>query len=96
MNNLWVWLLQHILDRYYWYDNYYPRSNHWRKLRERKIKQVKRRCEYCGRLIAHNQVFHVHHKLYYRNGKSILWHEKLNDLQVLHEDCHKKIHNVKG
>jgi len=93
MNTFLVWLLRLVLPRRFWYRRIYLWSTHWRELREKKIKQVKRRCEHCGRLIAYNQVIHVHHKLYYRNGKSILWREKLNDLQVLHEACHKLEHS---
>lgn len=93
MNNLWVWLLQQILPRRYWYRNLYLRSNHWRKIRAAKIQQAKRRCLNCGHIIPHNQLVDVHHKYYYSNRVSILWHEKLNDLQVLCRACHNKEHS---
>jgi 5-methylcytosine-specific restriction endonuclease McrA len=36
----------------------------------------------------------VHHLRYYRNGKSILWHEQLSDLEVLCRSCHTQEHKT--
>lgn len=86
MNNLLVWLLQQILERHYWYDNIYLRSNHWQKMkREYKMNY----CEKCG--AEHG--LELHHKTYYdRKGRSILWRERDRHFETLCRECHGTIH----
>jgi len=60
-------------------------SDHWRELREAKILDSDGKCEKCGR----RSQLHVHHKTYERRGR-----ERLDDLQVLCENCHYGVHTV--
>lgn len=98
MNNWLVWLLSFILPRRMWYRNYYMRSKHWRMMSKLKKEFMQYRCERCKRIYYNQDWFtslDVHHLRYYRNGKSILWHEELYDLQVLCRTCHNKEHERK-
>ena len=104
MNNWLVWLLSFILPRRMWYRNYYLRSKHWRGaepegIKWKKMIEKKWTCELCGvsaetktGTLKSNVILDVHHLRYYRNGKSILWHERPEDLQVLCRTCHNKEH----
>ena len=91
MNNLIVWLLRLILPRRFWYRNFYLRSRHWRMVRRAKLEAVKYKCEKC-----HNKPYFVdeftpldvHHLTYRR-----IFHETLNDLQVLCRTWHKLEHS---
>lgn len=62
----------------------YLRSDHWKKRRQRFIKNTHKRCFICR---AKNVVFHVHHKRYTNLGN-----EKHNDLRLLCEKCHNTVH----
>ena len=99
MNNWLVWLLSFILPRRKWYRNYYLRSRHWRETRKNKIKKHDYWCDCCSRIAKIGTIqqwrLDVHHRYYYRNGKSILWHERPEDLQVLCRTCHNKEHERK-
>jgi len=57
----------------------YLLSDTWRRKRQRKFKQVGRKCELCGAV----RQLEVHHLHYDSLGK-----EKLADLQVLCTECH--------
>ena len=54
-------------------------SPKWHRIRQRKFKQVGRKCELCGAL----DKIEVHHLTYQR-----LFRERLGDLQVLCKSCH--------
>ena len=106
MNNWLVWLLSFILPRRKWYRNYYLRSKHWRETRLKKHNELKKlACEKCKKpmwFIVEDGYFQIkgasldiHHRYYYRNGKSILWNERPEDLQVLCRTCHNKEHERK-
>jgi len=88
MNNLLVWLWQFILPRRYWYRRLYLRSNHWQTVKRMYKKQA---CENCGKVYS----LDLHHKTYYENGRSVLWHEKKKHLKTLCRECHDKEH-LKG
>ena len=60
----------------------YLRTDHWRKLRNKKLKQIKL-CEFCRR----DWNLQVHHHTYERIGC-----EWLRDLVVVCDDCHEEIH----
>lgn len=91
MNNLIVWLLRLILPRRFWYRNFYLRSRHWRMVRRAKLEAVKYKCEKCKVKKYNGNGFiplDVHHLTYRR-----IFHETLNDLQVLCRTCHKLEHS---
>lgn len=74
-----------------WYIEYLA-SDHWKKLRERKLESVGRKCETCGRLARRTPGgflggLDVHHLSYER-----LRNEPLDDLQVLCFQCHAVEH----
>lgn len=66
------------------YENYL-KSQHWGKLRL-KVLENHPVCEKCGS----DKILQIHHKTYDRLGD-----ERLSDLQVLCQECHKKVHNKK-
>lgn len=85
MNNFLVFLLQFILPRRVWYRKLYLRSRHWREIRYVKLGSVGYHCEKCR---THSERgFDVHHLTY-----AHIWHERLNELQVLCRSCHKEQH----
>lgn len=57
-------------------------SDAWRRLRARRIRQARGRCEWCGWLADRLE---LHHKTYERLG-----HERDSDLELLCPDCHRK------
>lgn len=61
----------------------YIDSDAWLLMRERKFRQVGRRCQKCG---YGPYPLQVHHQTYKRLG-----HEWLSDLQVLCIPCHEKV-----
>jgi hypothetical protein len=64
----------------------YLQSDDWKKIAAKKRKQAKNRCQLCNN---GEVTLHVHH-LTYEN----LYKEKLIDLIVLCEKCHKNFHNT--
>jgi 5-methylcytosine-specific restriction endonuclease McrA len=97
MNNTFVWLLSFILPRRYWYRRFYLRSKHWRNLSKLKREFMQYRCENCRR-IDYNNLHNVdaHHLWYYDTyGVSILFRERLSDLQVLCRKCHQAEHKAR-
>jgi 5-methylcytosine-specific restriction endonuclease McrA len=91
MNNWIVWLLQFVLPRRFWYRKFYLRSNRWRNVRKIAL-FAHNACEKCHKI---DISLDVHHTRYYINGASILWRERLTDLQVLCRACHNKEHERK-
>lgn len=87
MNDWWVWVCMFLLHRRWWYRNMYLRSTHWRDIRSVKLIKSGFRCSKCG--VPMWRSLDVHH-LTYKN----IWHEKLEDLQVLCRECHQKEHHV--
>lgn len=66
----------------------YIQSDAWRWMRRTKLAQVGRRCQKCRRWwhqLRPGEWLEVHHLTYAR-----LFHERLSDLQVLCNTCHKK------
>lgn len=61
-------------------------TSYWRYVRHIKIRQAKCKCQMCGKK---HTLLNIHHKTYIHHG---LEHLYLNDLIVLCEKCHKKIH----
>lgn len=61
----------------------YLRTEHWRRIRSRKLEQADHRCEVCGSRIQ----LQIHHRTYDRLGN-----ERPRDLQVLCEICHAWVH----
>jgi 5-methylcytosine-specific restriction endonuclease McrA len=86
MNNWIVWLLQFVLPRRFWYRRFYLRSRHWQGKSRAAKKYHGHRCGIC---LATRQL-DTHHLTYKR-----IWHENMNDLQVLCRACHKKEHERK-
>jgi ssDNA-binding Zn-finger/Zn-ribbon topoisomerase 1 len=58
----------------------YIQSNDWRKKRKYVLGKLGHECQRCG---AKDKSLQVHHKHY-----KTLYHEKLDDVQVLCEECH--------
>ena len=80
----WVYLLRPRLTmRQMLYRYWYLRSRHWKETARAKRKQVGWRCQRCGE----RKRLDVHHKTYIRLGR-----EKLNDLEALCRECHRKEH----
>lgn len=65
--------------------NEYLQTEHWKRVRERILRQSGYKCQSCGSLCNLN----VHHNTYENRG-----HEKDEDLVVLCFDCHQKFHNT--
>lgn len=63
----------------------YLRSDSWRRVRERKLREAGRVCSLCPSVSN----LHVHHRTYERLGK-----ERLDDLVVLCRRCHSRHHSV--
>ena len=97
MNTFLVWLRWLVLDKsnndawFDWYGDYYLQSNHWYRVRNKRRKWAKYKCEKCG---THADKVHLdtHHRKD-RNAYKWLfmeiwwWH-----LQVLCRSCHRKEH----
>lgn len=64
----------------------YLKTEHWQTIRRIKLETSGFKCQMCSK----SNKLHVHH-----NNYSNLHKEKLEDLIVLCEDCHKKHHNIK-
>lgn len=64
----------------------YLETEHWKSIRESKLKETGYKCQLCSKTDAE---LHVHHNTYERIGD-----EDMNDLIVLCKDCHKKFHNI--
>lgn len=67
----------------------YLKSSHWKEKRKQKLRggfKRTKRC-YCCNQIQIGTIIHIHHVTYVRIGK-----EKNNDLQVLCEICHNRVH----
>ena len=76
---------KHGGSRFKWYNEIYLLSDHWKKLKARKYKQVGRKCEKCDT----TKKLQVHH-LEYRSVFDV----QLGDLQVLCDDHHKEAHGL--
>lgn len=65
----------------------YMQSPEWLTMREKAFATLGRRCNRCGT----TERLQVHHKSYSRVGN-----EKLSDLEVLCQRCHKGHHDLKA
>jgi 5-methylcytosine-specific restriction endonuclease McrA len=65
----------------------YLRSANWKAIRERSLRRANHKCELCGS----NASLQVHHKTYKRLGR-----ERMKDLQVLCDGCHRNTHEQDG
>lgn len=65
----------------------YLKSREWIEFRANIIKKRGKACEKCGKT---NCIIHAHHLTYER-----IFVELESDIQLLCEECHKKIHNKK-
>jgi 5-methylcytosine-specific restriction endonuclease McrA len=63
----------------------YLRSDKWKKIAAKKRKGSKNKCQLCGN---GKSILHVHHVNY-----DHVYKERLSDLIVLCEKCHKKFHS---
>jgi 5-methylcytosine-specific restriction endonuclease McrA len=67
----------------------YLLTDWWREKRKLKLKQVGSKCQRCGS----KKKLNVHHLRYNdRNNHSVLFRERMRDLEVLCEICHQKEH----
>lgn len=64
-----------------WYNEVYLKSDHWQQIRKVALDRAGHKCQVCA---SRNKVLNVHHNTY-----DNLWHERMTDLCVLCEDCHK-------
>jgi len=64
----------------------YLRTTHWSVMRKKIKAKYKGKCACCG-FTAKDEIMHVHHLTYERVGK-----ERLTDLVLLCESCHKHVH----
>jgi 5-methylcytosine-specific restriction endonuclease McrA len=60
----------------------HPNPKHWGKIRAKRLKQAKNRCELCNA----PGILHCHHRTYERFGK-----EKVTDVLILCGSCHGKV-----
>jgi 5-methylcytosine-specific restriction endonuclease McrA len=63
----------------------YLRSEHWQTMRRLALEYAENSCQLC----CSPSPLHVHHRSYERLGR-----EKLSDLIVLCEGCHRRFHDV--
>lgn len=72
----------------HWKDKYleYLKSKEWKAIRVKLFQLRGRKCEECDA----TRFLQIHHKTYIR-----LYHEKMDDLQILCRECHKAEHNIK-
>lgn len=68
----------------------YLLSPEWQAKRQKKLRQVGRKCQYCGRSKRQGVRLQVHHLNYDRLGN-----EKMSDLAIACEDCHKTADKVR-
>jgi hypothetical protein len=68
----------------------YLQTPHWRNVAKRARKRAVYTCEICGTKPGRGRL-HVHHKTYANRGR-----ESSEDLQVVCDICHKKIHQGKA
>lgn len=61
----------------------YLKSDKWKEIRSTLFKMRGKKCENCSRTKA----LHIHHLTYDR-----IFNERLDDLQILCKDCHKRKH----
>lgn len=68
-----------------WWPSYrrYLKSDKWKALRERKLRQVGYKCEEC----PNTTYLQAHHLTYERVGN-----ERLSDLKILCKWCHRRKH----
>ena len=66
----------------------YLQSEQWKTIARKKREEADNRCQLCNN---GSITLHVHHRTY-----DNIYHEKMNDLIVLCENCHKKFHNKGG
>lgn len=64
----------------------YVKSDEWKSVKERLIKERGRVCEKCGQ--EKPKSMHLHHK----NYDNVLGKERDEDLMLLCEDCHNELH----
>lgn len=64
----------------------YLNTDEWKNKRLCALKAAGFSCQLCN---DSDKTLHVHHRTYERRGN-----EKLGDLIVLCEDCHKKFHDI--
>lgn len=69
--------------------HHYLQSKTWKSRRKIKLKSVGYRCEECKVVEQKGVKLQIHHKTYER-----VTQERLSDLQVLCEDCHKAKHRI--
>lgn len=62
----------------------YLRTDHWRQVRRRALRQANYRCQVCN---TGEKRLHVHHRTYINRGC-----ELPTDVTVLCEDCHALFH----
>ena len=70
--------------------NKYLKSKKWQTIRKLKLEQENYKCAFCK---CKRKKLHIHHLTYthlYNEGKH------LDDLVVLCENCHNKLHKTKG
>ncbi len=68
----------------------YLKSQHWQHVRQEAFDRLGRKCGACHGTSQLN----VHHVRYYRDGRSILYHEQPDDVAVLCSPCHQSLHRV--
>lgn len=66
----------------------YLQSEQWKTIAKKKRGEADNRCQLCNN---NTLTLHVHHRTYVN-----IYHENINDLIVLCENCHKKFHNKGG
>ena len=69
-------------------ENYiqYLETDHWKSVRENKLKEANYKCQLCSKKDIE---LHVHHNTYENIGN-----EEMNDLIVLCKYCHSRFHNI--
>ncbi len=60
------------------------------KQKQLRLKQLSK-CPHCGHMIYLNDTVEIHHKVYKAEGGN----DRLDNLQLLHENCHRQLHYLK-
>jgi 5-methylcytosine-specific restriction endonuclease McrA len=68
----------------------YLLSPAWAAKRQKKLRQVGRKCQYCGRNGKQGVRLQCHHKTY-----ANLFNEPMEDLEIVCTDCHPKADRVR-
>ena len=86
-------VIDHLQDQGMWSNAPNKYGPHWKKLRDLTRERDGYRCQVCSRL-EENQAHHVHHKIPFRQFRSIEEANQLSNLITLCPSCHRRVETV--